>query len=331
MMGFRSSRSVVWAWVSSSLLASGCALSSNRADSPSRAAMADRLSGKSAQVPVEDVPYQARENVDAPFRKRIMVLPILRGSSAFSDANLDMARQSFIRALTKNSEVMVISELDLKQDVASFREGDRFDLEKISKLASPMGVTSVVELSIDKLESKRLSDPVGLVRGVRLKLALEMKVRAANTKNNTLLIDETFRSDLEEVTTQIASRSRSDQNLYDDPQLTQMVLAKALIQVRPRILQNLEKLSWEGRIALVKGERIYINAGRLSGLQVGDILKISEDGEDVFDPETGRFIGRVPGRLKGTVEVVSYFGKDGSVSVVHSGSGFKENDLVEVY
>ncbi len=93
----------------------------------------------------------------------------------------------------------------------------------------------------------------------------------------------------------------------------------------------MEKLSWEGRVAAVAGERIFVNAGRLSGLQVGDILKITDEGDDVYDPETGRFIGTAPGRLKGTVEVVSYFGKDGAIAVVHSGSGFQENDRVELY
>jgi hypothetical protein len=71
--------------------------------------------------------------------------------------------------------------------------------------------------------------------------------------------------------------------------------------------------------------------GKVSGLQVGDILKVSEDGEDVYDPQTGNYIGGVPGRLKGTLEVISYFGQDGSIAVIHSGSGFKENDKIELY
>jgi hypothetical protein len=82
---------------------------------------------------------------------------------------------------------------------------------------------------------------------------------------------------------------------------------------------------------MVSGERVFINAGRLSGLQVGDILKVTEEGDDVYDPENGRFIGTAPGRLKGTIEVVSYFGRDGAIAVVHSGSGFQENDRVELY
>ena len=64
---------------------------------------------------------------------------------------------------------------------------------------------------------------------------------------------------------------------------------------------------------------------------MGDILKITEEGDEIFDPDTGIFIGRAPGRMKGTVEVVSYFGRDGSICLIHSGSGFKENDRVELY
>jgi hypothetical protein len=99
----------------------------------------------------------------------------------------------------------------------------------------------------------------------------------------------------------------------------------------PNIIRAVEKLSWEGRVAMVSGERIFVNAGRLTGLQVGDIMKITEEGDDVYDPETGRFIGTAPGRLKGTIEIVSYFGKDGAIGVIHSGSGFQENDRVELY
>ena len=93
----------------------------------------------------------------------------------------------------------------------------------------------------------------------------------------------------------------------------------------------IDKLSWEGRVALVTGDRIYINAGRLSGIQMGDILKILEKGQEIFDPESGGFLGDSPGRMKGTIEIVSYFGKDGSIGVIHSGSGFKENDKAELY
>jgi hypothetical protein len=58
---------------------------------------------------------------------------------------------------------------------------------------------------------------------------------------------------------------------------------------------------------------------------------VSEEGQEIFDPETGGFIGKAPGRMKGTIEIVSYFGKDGAIGIIHSGSGFEENDIVEIY
>ena len=51
--------------------------------------------------------------------------------------------------------------------------------------------------------------------------------------------------------------------------------------------------------------------------------------EEVFDPETGGYIDNITGCMKGTIEVVSYFGKDSAVTVVHSDSGFQENDQQE--
>ena len=77
--------------------------------------------------------------------------------------------------------------------------------------------------------------------------------------------------------------------------------------------------------------RVAEYVGRISGLQVGDLLKVSENGDDIYDPDSGVHIGKSPGRLKGTLEVISYFGNDGSIAVIHSGAGFKENDKVEVY
>jgi hypothetical protein len=71
--------------------------------------------------------------------------------------------------------------------------------------------------------------------------------------------------------------------------------------------------------------------GRISGVQVGDILKVVEDGNEIYDTELGYHVGKVQGRVKGTLEIVGFFGQDGAVSVVHSGAGFKENDRVEIY
>jgi hypothetical protein len=122
-----------------------------------------------------------------------------------------------------------------------------------------------------------------------------------------------------------------EQSRHMSPELVKEAVYSAYQGMILPLVKAMDKLNWNGRIALVNGERIFLNAGKLTGINVGDILKVSEQGEDVYDPATGALIGQAPGRMKGTLEVVSFFGKDGCITIVHSGSGFKENDQVELY
>jgi hypothetical protein len=96
-------------------------------------------------------------------------------------------------------------------------------------------------------------------------------------------------------------------------------------------VRALEKISWEGRIAKISNGRVYINAGRSTGLNIGDILKVMTPGEDVYDPVTGAYMGRGAGQPKGTLEIVDYLGGDASIAAIHSGGNFVESDAVQLY
>ncbi|MDX9732210.1 MAG: CsgG/HfaB family protein [Bdellovibrionales bacterium] len=288
---------------------------------------------------VRDVPFEARGGstspfktaADAPVRKRIMVLPFLNHASNRSDEASQVAREVFLKALRRTDEFVVVANSDFPQDVSTFIKNGEYDLEAMAKAANAMGVSSIIEGKILDVRARRVGDEVGIVRQIRARISARVQVRLVNTRNGGVIFNETREAEAEESTTRLAERASSDRNLQDDPILVEAVVLRAFQAALPRIVAAIDRLSWEGRVAMVKGERIYLNAGRISGLQVGDILRVSEEGEDVHDPETGSYIGRVPGRLKGTVEVISYFGRDGAITVVHSGSGFRENDLVELY
>jgi len=304
--------------VLSGLSFAGCALISPRANQPT------------SRPEVKDVPYQARERSDANPRRRVMVLPFIDGSGRSDKAAL-FAREAFNRTLKKTDEFVIVSNTDFPKDLATYLKNGEYDLEAIAKVASGMGLAAVIEGRILEVKAKRIGDEVGLVRQVRARISATVSLRMVNTKNAHVVLNETRGAEIEEATTRIAERSFSDRFLEEDPKLIDSVVTKAFQGTIPRIVQSVEKLSWEGRVALVKGDRIYLNAGRLSGLQIGDVLKVTEEGEDVYDPDSGALIGKVPGRLKGTIEIVTYFGKDGSIGIVHSGSGFRENDRVELY
>ena len=299
------------------LFIGGCAMMSGRTTQQS-------------QPETRDVPFQAREKGDQSPRKRVMVLPFI-DTSARSEKAAQYAREAFIKVLRRTDDFVVVANSDFPKDVNTYLKNSEYDLEAMGKIGGGMGLAAIIEGRVLEVKAKRIGDEVGVVRSVKARLDATVQIRMVNTKNGHVILNETRSAQVEEATTRVGERSFSDRFLQEDPKLIESAVTQAFKGTIPRIVQSIEKLSWEGRVALVKGDRIYLNAGRLSGIQIGDVLKVTEDGEDVFDPESGSLIGKVPGRLKGTVEVVSYFGRDGAIGIVHSGSGFRENDRVELY
>jgi hypothetical protein len=283
-----------------------------------------------SKLEVRDVAYQARGSDAAP-RKRMMILPFVDAGGTHTEKAAQAAREAFVRALKKTDDFVIVSNTDFPKDVATYLKNGEYDLEAMGKVGGGMGLAGIIEGRVLEVKAKRIGDSVGLVREVRARISATVQVRMVNTKNSTIVVNETKLAEVEESTTRIAESALTDRMLSEDPKLIEAVVTQAFKATIPRITQAVEKLSWEGRVAMVKNDRVYLNAGRLSGLMVGDILKITEEGEDVYDPENGSLIGKVTGRLKGTIELVSYFGKDGSIGIIHSGSGFRENDHVELY
>lgn len=290
-----------------------------------------RPSEKGSGVETRDVPYNARGEDEAP-RHRVLVLPFLDERLDKSQTMTEVARNTVVRELFKTKQFVVVAPSDFPQDPKKFlTEENEYDLAQISKLASTLGVAAVIEGKVLSIKAKRIGDSMGLIRETKAQVSTQVRLRIYAGKNGKEILNEVRSADTEASTTRVAERGEVANNLAEDPELIKTAIRKAFLSAIPNVIRSVEKLGWEGRVAMVSGERVFVNAGRLSGLQVGDILKITEEGNDVYDPETGRFIGTAPGRLKGTVEVVSYFGKDGAITVVHSGSGFQENDRVELY
>lgn len=111
----------------------------------------------------------------------------------------------------------------------------------------------------------------------------------------------------------------SEKRSYDDSDLRDGALRDSLVKAMEKILIKLSAREWSGRVASTKGATVYLNAGRKTGLKVGDILL-------VYDPGTAT----VAGKVKGKIEVTGFFGSDASVAAARSGSGIRINDIVKL-
>lgn len=264
-------------------------------------------------------------------RKRVLVLPFLDSNPDRAPEFREKARQAFMMDLNRTGDVLTVDSNEMKQNPAKFLENGEYRLKDVATGSKDLGVNAILEGKLIDLRVKRSADNVGIVRKMTTAFEAVVRVRLAAVRGGRELFNTVKTVTVEQDDVRVGERVESDKFIRDNPQLLQVIVKDAFLDFTPQILSALGQLAWEGRVAALSGDRIYLNVGRLSGLQIGDLLKVSEEGEDVFDPESGSSLGRVPGRMKGTLEVISFFGTDGSIAVIHSGSGFRENDKVELY
>src|SRR3972149_917271 len=94
------------------------------------------------------------------------------------------------------------------------------------------------------------------------------------------------------------------------------------------LIGKMVSMEWTGKVASVEGGEVTLNAGKKTGLAVGDRLRVYGEGREVIDPDTKVSLGRRPGAEKGEIQIVDFFGGDASIGKVLQGKGFAVNDIV---
>jgi hypothetical protein len=305
---------------------SGCSLFGIVPDSFQNRAAANK------SVEVKDIPFDARpESEEVTLRRRVVLLPFLDASNERAQSVREGARSEFVTLLQKTKALVLLEPSELEEDIFKKIENNEYKLSEMTKHAEERGISALIEGKILDIHIRRKADSVGVIRNIKSDIEAIVRIRIFDTKSGREILNKIQTLNVKDAAVRWISRSETDKNYEEDPAQIQLLVNDAFGALVPFVVSSLQKVSWEGRVALIQGDRVYINVGRLSGIQVGDLLKVSDEGQEVFDPESGSSIGKVPGRMKGTLEVVSYFGQDAAVALIHSGSGIKENDKVELY
>ncbi|PIR17444.1 MAG: hypothetical protein COV46_04140 [Deltaproteobacteria bacterium CG11_big_fil_rev_8_21_14_0_20_49_13] len=92
------------------------------------------------------------------------------------------------------------------------------------------------------------------------------------------------------------------------------------------IVDNMERLPWEGKVISSKGGRIYMNAGGSAGVKVGDTFTVYKAGEELVDPDSGASLG-VEETLAGQMQISKVMPKF-SIGMITSGGAFRQGDIV---
>ncbi|OGP73466.1 MAG: hypothetical protein A2V86_02455 [Deltaproteobacteria bacterium RBG_16_49_23] len=110
-----------------------------------------------------------------------------------------------------------------------------------------------------------------------------------------------------------------EKGLFSDEKAKGKAFDLTLSEISRSLSRELDRLDWFCRVARVDGEEVYINAGRLSGLKVGDVMEVLRPGNP-----------GERGEVKGKIQISTIFGMDASVGKLIQGKRPNEEDILKL-
>lgn len=208
--------------------------------------------------------------------------------------------------------------------------GGGVKLVQIARRAKLSGINFVIFGRIEEARVREKKGEIGLARKTVSYTETKLEIRIFDVNSNKEVFNETIKGEAEDSKFKLFNSTR-EEDLIARREFLRYGAKVAVRRAVPRIMSVSGRMDWMGRVARIIQNKIYINAGRKSGIQIGDILKVITEGQEIYDPETGAMLGKSKGEVKGAIEVIDYFGPDGSICIMHSGGTVQEGDFVQLY
>ncbi len=275
--------------------------------------------------------YQKDGAQFSPIRKKVALLPFYNESPFGKEDLAITATEEFRKELGKLRNFIIDPEAQgLFGTSKEIYAGGGMKLVQLTRKAKLSGVNLVIYGRITHARVRQRTDEIGVVRKTKSYAESVVELRVFDVHANKEIFSEKMDGNINDSSHKFFLSER-DGALEYRRNLLRYSVRVAVRRFLPKVDKLGSKLDWTGRVAKIIGSKIYVNAGRRSGINVGDILKVMTEGQEVFDPESGALLGISKGEVKGTLEVIDFFGGDGAVSILHSGGSVTEGDFVQLY
>ena len=266
-----------------------------------------------------------------PIKKKVALLPFFNESPFGKEDLAITATEEFRRELGRMRDYNVDPQAQsLFGTSKEIYDGGGMKLVQLTRKAKLSGVNLVIYGRITHAKVRQKTDEIGMVRKTKSYAESVVEVRVFDVHANKEIFSEKMDGNINDSAHKFFLSER-DATLDYRRNLLRYSVRVAVRRFLPKINKLGAKLDWVGRVAKIIGSKIYVNAGRKSGITVGDILKVMTEGTEIFDPESGALIGVSKGEVKGTLEIIDFFGPDGAVAILHSGGSVTEGDFVQLY
>ncbi len=247
-------------------------------------------------------------------KRRIIVLPVVDKTNYKSEGLGELATKRLISRLESTGTVICVDPNTLNI------RGSYFEPANAKKLNDDFGIQAILKTTLSDVytSSSRIEGKDEKETSFAMsKLAIDV----FNTETGLTMKQLSGRNPI--------SLSREKGDLSTEKAKIKAI-DLAIEMIAEDVLKTVLSVDWHSRIASIEGTKVYINAGRLSGLEKGKVLEVYAPGEEVVDPKTKQPLGRKKGAFKGELEIVELFGVDASWAKTNKGGSFSSSDLVYV-
>lgn len=264
--------------------------------------------------------------------KKKMVLLEFFNESPYGGIDLGITATEEIRRELARTGEFIIDPLGSKifGNSKEIYAGGGTKLVQLSRKAKTSGLNFVVFGRVKEARVREKADEIGIIRQTKSYTESVVELRIFDVNANKEILNHTLRGYADDQSFRFFAQDRESHLTYRR-ELLRYAVKVAVRKAIPAVIALSQKMDWTGRVARIIDSKIYINAGRKSGINIGDILKVITEGSEIYDPETGALIGVSKGDVKGTIEVIDFFGPDGAIGITHSGGSVSEGDFVQLY
>jgi len=240
-------------------------------------------------------------------KKRLMLVPFEDLSKSSHKGLSDIVMRSLALKIQGISDQVILINADIMKDILEDGKpvSESFDSPEMIRLAKHSGnIHAIVMGTINHVFTSSLESKVR-GKGKTAYAIAEINARLIDTASGRIRRQWGKRNPLFEAEGKGEfSEEKAQLRAFD-------LIASELGQ---DIIEELKRLDWYATIASVDGNRVYVSAGKLSGVRVGDVFSV--------------YPAAFPSEPKGEIRIAGLFGIDASVGDITKGKDFRVNDLV---
>jgi hypothetical protein len=245
-------------------------------------------------------------------KRKIIFLPLVDQTN-YKDEHLDeLATKRIISRLESTQTVVCVDPATLNV------KGDLLSPAVLKDLSDVYGIQAVVRGSLSDVFTTTSRTDGREEREISMALA-KISIDIYNTETGRVLRQLSARNPFS------LTRERGE---IAPEKAKVKAIDLAIELLADDLLKVVLNLDWHARIANIESEKIFVDAGRSSGLEKGDTLEVFAPGETVIDKTTGLPLGKTRGAFKGELEIQEIFGVDAAWGKAKKGGSFSPTDLV---